>query len=66
VAPDTLAAAALQRERNLADVAASAYLRRWDALVAAGRDAELAALLDAARAANRELMARINAPNTNR
>jgi tetratricopeptide (TPR) repeat protein len=48
--PDVLAAAAQERERNLADVAASAQLRRADALTVG--DAERAGLLEAAARAN--------------
>ena len=48
---EMLAAAAAERERNLADLVASAKLRRADAL-GAGHDGERAALLDAARRAN--------------
>jgi spermidine synthase len=51
---ETLAAAARERERNLGDLAASAYVRRLDALVAAGREGEAERLLDLARVANPE------------
>ena len=49
---EVLAAAAAQRERNLADLEASALLRRADALRGAHDLGELAGLLDAARRAN--------------
>ena len=50
--PEVLAAAAAHRERNLADLEASALLRQADALSGALNGGELAALLDAARRAN--------------
>jgi spermidine synthase len=48
----TLAAAAQVRERNLTDIAASALLRRVDALVASRQYDALSALLDAAQRLN--------------
>jgi spermidine synthase len=52
-APDDLVTAAAQeRERNLADIAASAHLRQAEALAASASDADLAAMLAAALAEN--------------
>lgn len=50
--PHTVAAIARVRERNLDDIAASALLRRVDALVARQDGAALAALFEQARQAN--------------